>query len=288
MSRHPHAIAAELLVHHVEAAAESIASRWANTPRVGVILGTGLGEFAREIVVEQSLPYGEIPHFPQSTAPGHSGRLTCGTIGDVPIVAMEGRSHVYEGYPAWQITLPVRVMRRLGIDTLIVSNAAGGLNSYYREGDVMAIVDHINLLWANPLMGETNEALGDRFPDMSCPYDIDLIEQAAAIARREDFALHRGVYIALSGPNYETRAEYRMLRRIGGDVVGMSTVPEVIVAAQLGLRVLALSTITNVCLPDALGETDGDAVVAAAAAAEHKLRAIVRSVIRTIDDETGD
>jgi len=250
------------------------------TPRVGVILGTGLGQFAREISLDQSFPYEDIPHFPPSTAPGHSGRLTCGTIDDVPIVAMEGRFHVYEGYPAWQITLPVRVMHRLGIDTLIVSNAAGGLNPQHRVGDVMAIVDHINLLWANPLTGETNEALGERFPDMSCPYDTNLIEQAAAIARREDFALHHGVYIALSGPNYETRAEYRMLRRIGGDVVGMSTVPEVLVAHQIGLRVLALSTITNVCLPDALGETDGESVVAAASQAEHKLRAIVRGAIR--------
>lgn len=280
-------ISAEHLTADVADAASHIASGWANTPRVGVILGTGLGQFAREISVEHSLPYEEIPHFPQSTAPGHPGRFTCGMIDDVPIVAMEGRFHVYEGYPAWQITLPVRVMHRLGIHTLIVSNAAGALNPYYQVGDVMAIVDHINLLGANPLIGETSESLGDRFPDMSRPYDIGLIEQAAAIARREDFALHQGVYVALSGPNYETRAEYRMLRHIGGDVVGMSTVPEVIVAHQLGLCVLALSTITNVCLPDALGEADGEAVVAAAAQAEFKLRAIVRGVMRTIDDQSG-
>lgn len=192
---------------------------------------------------------------------------------------MEGRFHIYEGYPAWQITLPVRVMHSLGIEILVISNAAGAVNPNYRVGDVMAIADHISLMGANPLIGETNDALGSRWPDTSCPYDPMLIESAARIARRHDFACHRGVYIGLSGPCYETRAEYRLLRQIGGDVVGMSTVPEVIVASQLGLRVLAVSTITNVCFPDALNPTDGRQVVDAAAHAEPRLRDIVCGVI---------
>ena len=247
--------------------------------RVGVILGTGLGRFVDEIDVDVSLPYERIPHLPGSTAIGHKGQLTCGHVGGVPVIAMEGRFHVYEGYPAWQITLPVRVMRRLGIELLIVSNAAGAVNPQYQVGDVMAIEDHVNLMGVNPLIGETNDELGERFPDMSRPYDEDLIDRARQIARREGFVCHRGVYVALSGPNYETRAEYRFLRKIGGDVIGMSTVPEVIVASQLGLRVLAVSTVTNVCLPDALGVTDGDAVVAAASQAESRLRAIVLGIV---------
>ena len=271
-------VPAEGLVHQVEEAASFIRQRWSVAPRMGIILGTGLGNFAREIDAEAVIPYGEIPHFPRSTAIGHAGQLVCGRLRGLPVVTMEGRFHIYEGYPAWQITLPVRAMHALGAEMLVVSNAAGGVNPYFRTGDVMAIEDHINLMGANPLIGPTNDALGDRFPDMSCPYDLDLIEQAQSIARREDFVCHRGVYVALTGPNYETRAEYRFLRKIGGDVIGMSTVPEVIVAHQLRLRVLALSTVTNVCLPDALGETDGVEVVAAATQAERKLRAIVLGI----------
>ncbi len=266
------------LVRRIEESAAVLRERWSHAPRMGIILGTGLGNFAREVHAEAIIPYCEIPHFPKSTALGHKGQLVCGRLRGLPVVTMEGRFHTYEGYPTWQITLPVRVMHAIGAELLVVSNAAGGVNPQYRTGDVMAIEDHINLMGTNPLTGPTNDTLGDRFPDMSRPYDIDLIEQAQAIARREDFVCHRGVYVALSGPNYETRAEYRFLRQIGGDVIGMSTVPEVIVAHQLGVRVLALSTVTNVCLPDALGETDGDEVVAAASNAERKLRAIVLGI----------
>ncbi len=278
MSDRRSTISADELVRRVEAAAEAIREQWPHTPAMGVILGTGLGNFAREVDAEAVIPYSEIPYFPRSTAVGHKGQLVCGRLRGVPVVTMEGRFHVYEGYPTWQITLPVRVMHALGADVLVVSNAAGGVNPQFRTGDVMAIEDHINLMSTNPLTGPTNDTLGDRFPDMSRPYDFDLIDRAQAIARREDFICHRGVYVALSGPNYETRAEYRFLRQIGGDVIGMSTVPEVIVAHQLGVRVLALSTVTNVCLPDALGETDGDEVIATASNAERKLRAIVLGI----------
>lgn len=266
------------MVERVAEAAAAIRDRWSLIPQMGIILGTGLGKFAEEIDAEAVIPYDEIQHFPKSTAIGHAGQLVCGQLKGLPVVTMEGRFHVYEGYPAWQITLPVRVMHALGAKVLVVSNAAGAVNPQYRTGDVMVIEDHINLMGVNPLTGPTNDKLGDRFPDMSCPYDHDFIKRAQAIARSQHFVCHRGVYVALSGPNYETRAEYRFLRKIGGDVIGMSTVPEVIVAHQFGIRVLALSTVTNVCLPDELGETDGNEVVAAASNAERKLRAIVLGI----------
>ncbi len=225
------------------------------------------------------LPYEEIPHFPRSTATSHQGKLVCGMLCGQPVVAMAGRCHLYEGYRLMQATLPVRVMRTLGAELLIVSNAAGGLNPYFKNGDVMVIDDHINLMHDNPLIGVNDDRLGPRFPDMSCPYDPELIEQAIGVARREGFPLHKGVYIALTGPNLETRAEYRMLRQIGGDVVGMSTVPEVIVAAHMSMRVLAFSIISNVCLPDALRAVSIEEIVATAAEGERKLRKIVLGVL---------
>lgn len=263
----------------VLAAADSIQAGCGRAPRVGIILGTGLGRFADEIDDPRTLSYDDISHFPRSTAIGHKGQLTCGTVCGVPVVTMEGRFHVYEGYAPALITLPVRVMHRLGIELLVISNASGGIDPRLAVGDVVVIDDHINLMFANPLIGPHDEALGPRFPDMSAIYDRGLIEQALDIARRQGFAAHRGTYIAVAGPNYETRAEYRCFRRIGGDVIGMSTVPEAIVAAQLGLKVLALSTVTNVCNPDALSETDGGSVVVAASSAEWKLRAILLSLL---------
>jgi len=263
----------------IDEAARAIAAKWPVRPRVGIILGTGLGNFAEQISADAKIPYHEIPHFPQSTAVGHKGQLVCGTLGGVPVVAMQGRFHLYEGYPAWQAALPVRVMRQLGIDLFVVSNASGGLNPRYRSGDIMVMDDHINLMGQNPLVGTHDERLGPMFPDMSAPYDKALIEQALEIARRENFAAHQGTYVALMGPNYETRAEYRFLRTIGGDAVGMSTVPEVIAAAQMGLRVLALSTITNMCLPDALRGSTGEEVVQLAKLAETKLSKIVRGIV---------
>ena len=236
----------------VREAASAIAGRWPTPPRVGIILGSGLGGFAKQIDAAARIPYQDIPHFPRATALGHTGHLVCGDLAGTPIVAMEGRCHAYEGYSQAQITLPVRVMKELGIELLILSNASGGLNPLYAQGEVVIVTDHINLMLDGPLVGPHDDELGPRHADMSRPYDAELIDGALEIARREKFAAHRGVYVGVKGPNLETRAEYRMLRFLGADVVGMSTVPEAIVAAQLGLRTLALATVTNVCRPDAL------------------------------------
>jgi purine-nucleoside phosphorylase len=265
----------------IEESAKFVRSRWQGAPKAGIILGSGLGAVANEIDSEAAIEYGEIPNFLRSTAVGHKGRLLCGKLGGVPVVAMQGRFHCYEGYSAERATFPVRVMKALGVELLVVSNAAGGLNTNYAAGDVMVIDDHINLLNCNPLVGINDDNLGPRFPDMGAPYDRRLSDQALAIARRADFACHRGVYIAMLGPTYETRAEIRMLRYIGGDAVGMSTVPEAIVAAHGGLRVLGLSTVTNVCSPDTPHTTSGEEVVATANAARDKLKAIVAGVITT-------
>jgi purine-nucleoside phosphorylase len=256
-----------------------VRGRWNERPRCGIILGSGLGSVGEAIALDEGIDYGDVPHFLKSTAVGHRGRLLCGRLAGVPVVAMQGRFHCYEGYSAERATFPVRVMKALGIELLIVSNAAGGLNPLYAAGDVMVIDDHINLLNRNPLIGVNDDSLGPRFPDMSAPYDRRLGERALAVARRHDFVCHRGVYIAMLGPTYETRAEIRMLRYIGGDAVGMSTVPEAIVAAHAGLRVLGLSTITNVCSPDKPHTTSGEEVVATAETARGKLQAIVTQII---------
>jgi purine-nucleoside phosphorylase len=263
----------------VEEAAGYVRGRWQDRPRVGIILGSGLGGVAEAIDVELAIGYGEIPRFVASTAAGHRGRLICGRLGGVPVVAMQGRLHLYEGYSATEVTLPVRVMKSLGAEVLVVSNAAGGLNPRFAVGDVMVIDDHVNFMTRNPLVGVNDDRLGPRCPDMSAPYDRELADRALAIARRDGFTCHRGTYVATLGPTYETRAEIRMLRWLGADAVGMSTVPEVIVAAHAGLRILGLSTITNVSLPDAPHVTREGEVVAAAAAASEKLRAIVAGVI---------
>ncbi len=270
-------------MHHlseqIDESAAYIRGRWSGKPRCGIILGSGLGSVGEAIELDEAIDYGDVPHFLKSTAVGHRGRLLCGKLSGVPVIAMQGRFHCYEGYSAERATFPVRVMNALGIELLIVSNACGGLNPNFACGDVMIIDDHINLLNRNPLIGVNDDELGPRFPDMSAPYDRRLGDLALAIARRHDFACHRGVYIANLGPTYETRAEIRMSRYIGGDVVGMSTVPEAIVAAHAGLRVLGLSTITNICSPDKPHTTSGDEVVATAETARDKLLAIVTGVI---------
>lgn len=267
------------IAQEIQAAVAVIRSHWKETAHAGIILGTGLGSVAGEIASTVAIPYEAIPHFPCSTTVSHTGQLVCGTLAGVPVVAMEGRFHAYEGYGYRQITFPVRVMRALGARLLIVSNACGGMNPHYQRGDIVVIDDHINLMNGNPLIGPNDESLGPRFPDMSRPYDPDLIERALAIARREDFTAHRGVYVAVTGPNLETRAEYRFLRGIGADVVGMSTVPEVIVAVHSGMRVLGLSVVTDMCLPDALEPAVVEEIIAVAAAAEPKLRKIVLGVL---------
>jgi purine-nucleoside phosphorylase len=263
----------------IDEAVACIHSKWNGLPRVGIILGSGLGAVGDAIALENAIDYGDVPHFLKSTAVGHKGRLLCGRLAGVPVVAMQGRFHCYEGYSAAAATFPVRVMKALGIELLVVSNAAGGLNPNYAAGDVMVIEDHINLLNRNPLIGINDDRLGPRFPDMTAPYDHNLGDRALVIARHEDFACHRGVYVAMLGPTYETRAEIRMLRYLGGDAVGMSTVPEAIVAAHAGLRVFGLSTITNVCSPDQPHTTSGEEVVATANAARDKLRAIVTGIV---------
>jgi purine-nucleoside phosphorylase len=263
----------------IDEAVVAIRQKWAEQAHVGVILGTGLGSLAQRIETEAKFDYEAVPHFPSSTAIGHAGQLVCGRLQGLPVVAMEGRFHAYEGYSHQQITFPVRVMKALGARLLIVSNACGGMNANLACGDIVVIDDHINLMGDNPLIGVNDDRLGPRFPDMCWPYDRRLIELALEIARRENFAAHRGVYAAVTGPNLETRAEYRFLRSIGADVVGMSTVPEVIVAVHSGMRVLGLSVVTDLCLPDALQPHDIQTILAHAARAEPKLRAIVEGVL---------
>ncbi|MEW4564954.1 purine-nucleoside phosphorylase [Bremerella sp. JC770] len=263
----------------VEDLAAAIRRRWNERPLAGIILGTGLGTLTDGVDVEVTIDYEDLPHIPSSTALSHKGRLVCGRLGTVPVLVMEGRFHVYEGYSLETITLPVRVMKALGASILVVSNASGGMNPFYQSGDIMLMEDHINFMWRNPLTGHSDPNLGQRFTDMSSPYDTQLLDTAARIARREGIQHHRGVYAAMTGPNYETRSEYRFLKKIGADVVGMSTVPEAIVAAQVGLRVLALSTVTNICLPDNLGSVGKYDVIRAAQAAEPRLRYIVKEVL---------
>jgi purine-nucleoside phosphorylase len=270
------------LASQVEVAASVVREKWPTAARAGIILGSGLGGLAEEISVEATIEYSDIPHFPQVSALGHRGLLVCGKLDGVPVVAFQGRFHLYEGHDAQRASLPVRLAHRLGANTLIVSNAAGGVNPHYEVGDVMLIEDQINMMFDNPLIGINDEQLGPRFPDMSAPYDRELMLAAAEIARRENFVLHQGVYVAMLGPTYETRAEYRMVKQLGADAVGMSTVPEVLVARHEGMRVLGLSTITNVCSPDALGETSGEEVIAAAATTAGKLTTLVRGIVATL------
>jgi purine-nucleoside phosphorylase len=248
-------------------------------PEFAIILGTGLGGLAEAIQVEKKIPYEYVPHFAKSTVASHKGDLVVGTLEGRRVVAMEGRFHAYEGYTMDQITFPVRVMRAMGAKALVVSNACGGLNPSYGKGDLMLIDDHINLMNANPLVGPNDELLGPRFPDMCRPYDPEFLALAEKIAVEEKIPARRGVYVALTGPCLETRAEYRYLRTIGADVVGMSTVPEVLVAIHAGMRVLGLSIVTDMCLPDALEPATVEQILAVAVGAEPKLTELVRGVL---------
>ncbi len=249
---------------------------------VAVILGTGLGALGEAIAIESAVDYADIPGFPLSTVESHNGRLLLGTLGGRRVAAMQGRFHRYEGYSLQQVTFPVRVLHALGAKTLVVSNACGGMRADWRAGDLMLIADHINLLGDSPLIGANDDSLGPRFPDMSEPYDESLRAIARAVAVERGITLREGVYVAVAGPNLETRAEYRMLRTIGADVVGMSTVPEVIVAKHAGMRVLGFSMITDMCLPDALEPATLDKILAVARAAEPNLTALVRGVMERI------
>jgi purine-nucleoside phosphorylase len=263
----------------VDAAAEAIRARFPRRPDAAIILGTGLARLAEEIAVEAAIPYADIPGFPEPTVEAHRGRLLCGTLAGRTVLAMQGRFHRYEGYTLAQVTLPVRVLRALGAPVLIVSNACGGMNPAWQPGDLMLIADHINLLGENPLVGPNDDAMGPRFPDMSEPYDPALRTLAREVAKAEGLTLREGVYVAVTGPNLETRAEYRMLRRLGADVVGMSTVPEVIVAVHAGMRVLGVSIITDACIPETLSPTTLAEVLAVAAKAEPRLGRLVHGVL---------
>jgi purine-nucleoside phosphorylase len=267
------------LYDQIEQARKALHAKWKGAPRVGIILGTGLGGLVEEIEAQAMFPYGEIPHFPVSTVTSHTGRLVCGQLAGKTVMAMEGRFHFYEGYTLKQITFPVRVMKALGCEVLIVSNASGGMNPQYAKGDIMVIEDHINLMGDNPLIGKNDDRLGLRFPDMCFPYDRALIALAQRVALEECIACQKGVFVAVPGPNLETRAEYRFLRGLGADAVGMSTVPEVIVGVHAGLRNLGLSVITDMCLPDALEPVVLEDIIATANAAEKKLRVLVRRVV---------
>ncbi len=264
----------------VREAAEAVRARGPLPPRVAIILGTGLGGLGREIVADAEIPYGEIPGFPLSTVESHSGRLVCGRLDGVPVVAMAGRFHRYEGYNLGQVAFPVWVMRELGAEVLMVSNACGGMHPLWAPGDLMLITDHINLLGGNPLVGPNDDSLGPRFPDMSEPYDPQLRERARAAALEHGIRLREGVYVAVTGPNLETRAEYRWLRAIGADVVGMSTIPEVIAARHCGMRVLGVSIITDQCLPDALEPASLGKIIGVATKAEPHLTTLLRTVLR--------
>jgi purine-nucleoside phosphorylase len=274
--------AATSLYDRVASAAGTIRARTQLRPEVAIVLGTGLGALAREIEVECEVPYADIPGFPLSTVESHPGRLLLGRLAGRAVVAMQGRFHRYEGYDLHQVTFAIRVLHALGAETLIVSNACGGMHPLWGPGDLVLISDHINLLGDNPLIGANEERLGPRFPDMSAPYDPALRELARAAALELGLVLREGVYVAVPGPSLETRAEYRMLRALGADVVGMSTVPEVIVAVHEGMRTIGISIITDQCLPDALEPADIGRIIATANRAEPQLTRLVTAVVERL------
>ena len=251
-------------------------------PEYLMILGTGLGQLAEEMDIKKEISYDEIPHFPVSTVESHAGKLLFGLLGGKEIVAMQGRFHYYEGYTMQQIVFPVRVLKENGASTLIVSNACGGLNPNYRRGDIMLIRDHINMFGDNPLIGPNDPELGPRFPDMSEPYTERLLDIAENVALEESIKMQQGVYLALTGPMLETKAEYRFLRQIGADVVGMSTIPEVISAVHMGMEVLGISVITDECFPDALEAVSIEDVIEAATMAEPKMTRVIIRVLEKL------
>lgn len=266
----------------VDAAVARIRRESDLVPRAGLILGTGLGDVSGAIENPVRIPYGDIPGFVASTAESHAGVLVLGSVKGTPVVAMQGRFHFYEGYSMKEVTFPVRVMRALGARTLLVSSATGGMNPHYAAGDIVAVTDHINLMGDNPLIGPNDDSLGPRFPDMSEPYSRRLLALAETVALEERMPLRQGVFVGVAGPNLETRAEYRFLRGIGADVVGMSVVPETLVAVHGGMEVLALAVVTDLCLPDALEPVDIPKILAVAASAEPSLKKLVTRVLERL------
>lgn len=268
------------LFDKIQETCAAIRQRTAFQPRTGIILGTGLGNLVDDIEVDAGIPYRDLPHFAVSTVPSHQGKLVFGKLNGHPVVVMAGRFHYYEGWTMQEVTFPVRVLHALGIERLIITNASGGINPHFQGGDIVVVRDHINLLPENPLRGENDERLGPRFPDMSKPYDADLRGRALAIAKQHGIRAFEGVYSAMQGPNLETPAEYAMLRRLGSDCTGMSSLPEVLVARHAGLPVLMLSMVTNVAFPPGvIKETSVEDVIAIASGAEPRLSLLVREVL---------
>lgn len=267
------------LRERIDKCVAEVRKHWKKTPKVGIILGTGLGSLASSIKKDVEIPFAQLPGMPVATVESHAGKMVLGTLAGQTIAAMEGRIHLYEGRTPLEVTFPVRVLRALGAEILIVSNVAGGMNPFHKIGDVVAIEDHINLTGLNPLIGPNDDTLGPRFPDMYQPYDHKLIELAEKVALESGINLQRGIYVGLTGPCLETRAEYRFLRGIGADVVGMSTVHEVIVAVHAGFRVLGLSVVSDLCLPDALEPASLEKIIKAGQDAEPKLQKIVTGVL---------
>ncbi len=269
-------------LQQIAEAYEFIKAKVKSVPQVGIILGTGLGGLVKEIDVSLEIPYQTIPHFPVSTVESHEGKLIFGELGGKQAMAMQGRFHYYEGYTMQQITFPIRIMKKMGINTLLISNASGGMNPLFRKGDLMIIEDHINLLGTNPLIGQNLDEFGPRFPDMSEPYSKRLIALAEEVALDNKIKVQKGVFIAVPGPSLETRAEYRFLRATGADVVGMSTVPEVIVANHQSMEVLGISVITDECFPEALEPVNVEEIIRVAAQTEPKLTLIMREVVKRL------
>jgi len=270
------------LISHINETLDVIRKFTTEKYPIGIILGTGLGGLVKEIEVRHQINYENLPHFPISTVESHHGKLIFGTINGKNVVAMQGRFHFYEGYTMHQITYPVRVMKFLGVETLLVSNACGGMNPHYRKGDVMIMTDHINMLGDNPLIGKNEDELGPRFPDMSEPYNLELIKLAEKIAQENQIKVQKGVYVAVPGPNLETRAEYTFLRATGADVVGMSTIPEDIVANHMGMKVLGISIVTDECFPDTLKPVNVEEIIATAMQAEPKMTLIMKELIKRL------
>jgi purine-nucleoside phosphorylase len=270
------------MIEKINEAVGYIKSHYPETPLVGIVLGSGLGSFTKEIKVEKEIPYSDIPHFPVSTVEGHSGKLVLGELGGKKVVAMAGRFHYYEGYPMQEVIFPIRVMKYLGIKTLLLSNAAGGVNPDFKVGDLMIIKDHISQFMPNPLIGKNDKEFGPRFPDMSEPYQKTLIEKARSIAAAKGIDVKEGTYLGVTGPTFETRAEYKMIHVMGADVVGMSTVPEVIVAVHMGLPCFAMSVITDVGIREEENVITHEEVLEAAKEAEPKFTHIFKEMVAAL------
>ena len=267
------------MIKEIKEAVQFIQSKCDTQPEVGIVLGSGLGSFTKEINVEYEIKYSAIPHFPVSTVEGHSGKLIFGNLSGKKVVAMSGRFHYYEGYSTQEVVFPIRVLKFLGIKTLLISNAAGGINPFFKVGDLMMIKDHISMLTINPLLGKNDNEFGERFPDMSEPYKNYLIETAKKIVLENKIEIKEGVYVGVTGPTFETRAEYKMLNILGGDAVGMSTVQEVIAAVQMGLPVFAISVITDIGIREEENTISHEEVLQAAKDAEPKLTLIFKQLI---------